>query len=63
MEVQVHLGTRLPHVVPEIHVLLTSPSRSGLRPPFPARPILFLHLSALECLTSLTDDMTYYALC
>jgi hypothetical protein len=29
----------------------------------PARPIRCLRLSALECLTSLADDMTYYALC
>ena len=39
VEVQFYLGVLLPHVVPEIHVLLTSPSRSGLRSPFPARPI------------------------
>jgi hypothetical protein len=52
IEVQIHLGARLPHVVPEIQVLLTSPSRSGLQSSFPARPILFLRLSALECLTS-----------
>src|SRR5499425_3466315 len=38
-------------------------NRSGLRSPFPAWPILFLRLSALECLTSLADDMTYFALC
>src|SRR5215467_10897130 len=37
--------------------------RSGLRSPFPAWPILFLRLSALECLLSLADDMTYFALC
>src|SRR5215469_10736977 len=41
VEVQFYLGVLLPHVVPEIHVLLTSPSRSGLRPPFPVRPIRF----------------------
>ena len=29
----------------------------------PARPIRCLRLSALECLASLADDMTYYALC
>src|SRR2546430_13988299 len=28
-------------------------SRSGLRPPFPARPIRCLHLSVTECLPSL----------
>jgi len=33
-------------------------SRSGLQPPFPAWPICCLRLSALECLTSLADDMT-----
>src|SRR6266481_2109705 len=38
-------------------------SRSGLQPSFPAQPICCLHLSATECLTSLADDMTYYALC
>ena len=50
-------------VVLEIHGLLAAPSRSGLRPPFPAWPI---HCSAFrlsECLTSLADVMTYYALC
>src|SRR6266446_4794500 len=39
-EVQFSLDV-LPLVAPEIHVLLASPSRSGLRPPFPARPICF----------------------
>src|SRR5262249_13167741 len=50
-------------VVLETHGLLAAPSRSGLRPPFPAWPI---HCSAFrisECLTSLADVMTYYALC
>ena len=50
-------------VVFEIHGLLAAPSRSGLRSPFPAGPI---HCSAFrlsECLTSLADVMTYYALC
>src|SRR5215813_6000286 len=37
-EVQFHPDILLP-VVLETHGLLTSPSRSGLRPPFPARPI------------------------
>src|SRR5271166_931823 len=37
-EVQFSLDV-LPLVVLEIHVLLASPSRSGLRPPFPAEPI------------------------
>src|SRR6266849_315030 len=50
-------------VVLDTHGLLAAPSRSGLRPPFPAWPI---HCSAFrhsECLTSLADVMTYYALC
>src|ERR1700730_15005097 len=50
-------------VVLEIHDLLASPSRSGLRPSFPAWPI---HCSAFrlsECLTSLADVTTHYALC
>jgi hypothetical protein len=53
VEVQIHLGLLLPHVVPEIHVLLPSPSRSGLRPPFPAWPICcsaFRHWSASRAL-------------
>jgi len=29
----------------------------------PGSAYLFLRLSALECLTSFADDMTYYALC
>ena len=29
----------------------------------PGSAYLFLHLSALECLNSFADDMTYYALC
>ena len=36
--------------------------RSGLRSSFPARPIC-LRLLALECLTTLADGMTYFALC
>ena len=39
MKVQNYLGVLRPRVAPEIHVLLPSPSRSGLPPPFPARPI------------------------
>jgi hypothetical protein len=39
MKVQNDLGVLRPRVAPEIHVLLPSPSRSGLRPPFPAWPI------------------------
>src|SRR5580692_5910152 len=56
-EVQLGLDILL-LVVLEIHGLLTSPSRSGLRLSFPARPI---HCSAFrlsECLTSLADVMT-----
>jgi hypothetical protein len=56
-EVQFHLDVLL-LVVLETHGLLASPSRSGLRPSFPARPI---HCSASrlsECLTSLADVMT-----
>jgi hypothetical protein len=37
--------------------------RSGRRPSFPVGSICWLRLSALERLTSLTDDMNYYALC
>src|SRR6266853_4650543 len=61
-EVQFNLDILL-LVVLETHGLLASPSRSGLRPSFPAWPI---HCSAFrlsECLTSLADIMTYYALC
>jgi len=29
----------------------------------PGSAYLLLHLSVLECLTSLADDMAYYALC
>ena len=29
----------------------------------PGLAYLFLHLSALECLSSFADDMIYYALC
>jgi hypothetical protein len=43
--------------------LPATPDRSGLRPPFPVWPIRSLRLSALQCLTSLTDDTDYYALC
>src|ERR1019366_7393396 len=60
-EVQFDLGILL-FVVLETHGLLASPSRSGLRPSFPAWPI---HCSAFrhsECLTSLADVTTYYAL-
>src|SRR6266851_5260028 len=56
-EVQLHLDILL-LVVLEIHGLLAAPSRSGLRPSFPAWPI---HCSAFrhaECLTSLADVMT-----
>src|SRR5215471_163869 len=56
-EVQFHLDVLL-LVVRETHGLLTAPSRSGLRPSFPAWPI---HCSAFrlsECLTSLADVMT-----
>src|SRR5450631_1596268 len=45
-------------VVLEIHGLLASPSRSGLRPPFPARPIRCSAFRHVECLTSLADVMT-----
>src|SRR5262244_2371733 len=54
-EVQFHLDVLL-LVVRETHGLLASPSRSGLRPSFPAWPI---HCSAFrpsECLTSLADS-------
>src|ERR1039457_7212752 len=56
-EVQFDLGILL-FVVLETHGLLASPSRSGLRPSFPAWPI---HCSAFrhsECLTSLADVTT-----
>ena len=61
-EVQLHLDILL-LVVLEIHGLLASPSRSGLRPSFPARPIRCSAFRLSECLTSLADVMTYYALC
>lgn len=61
---EVQFGLDVPLlVVLETHGLLAAPSRSGLRPPFPTWPI---HCSAFrhsECLTSLADVMTYYALC
>jgi len=50
-------------VVLETHGLPASPSRSGLRPSFPAWPIHCSAFRHLECLTSLADVMTYYALC
>src|ERR1039457_1988739 len=56
-EVQFDLGILL-FVVLETHGLLASPSRSGVRPSFPAWPI---HCSAFrhsECLTSLADVTT-----
>src|SRR5215467_7731858 len=56
-EVQFDLDVLL-LVVLETHGLLASPSRSGLRPSFPAWPI---HCSAFrlsECLTSLADVVT-----
>src|SRR5436309_16018420 len=56
-EVQFHLDILL-LVVLEIHGLLTTPSRSGLRPPFPAWPIHCSAFRHLECLTSLADVMT-----
>src|SRR5208283_707328 len=54
-EVQFHLDILL-LVVLETHGLLAAPSRSGLRPSFPVRPI---HCSAFrlsECLSSLADS-------
>ena len=50
-------------VVLEIHGLLAAPSRLGLRSSFPAWPIHFSAFRHSECLTSLADDMTHYALC
>src|SRR5580658_10221779 len=61
-EVQFHLDILL-LVVLETHGLLAAPSRSGLRPPFPAWPIRCSAFRLSECLTSLADAMTYYALC
>src|SRR6266852_4712601 len=61
-EVQFHLDVLLLSVF-ETHGLLTAPSRSGLRSPFPARPICFSTFRFSECLNSLADDMIYYALC
>src|SRR5260370_935348 len=43
-------------VVLEIHGLLASPSRSGLRPSFPAWPIRCSAFRLSECLTSLADS-------
>ena len=50
-------------VVLETHGLPAAPSRSGLQPSFPVRPIRYSAFRHLECLTSLADVMTYYALC
>src|SRR6202171_4312639 len=61
-EVQFHLDILL-LVVLETHDLLAAPSRSGLRPSFPASPIRCSAFRLSECLTSLADVMTYYALC
>src|SRR5215813_8438467 len=61
-EVQFHLDVLL-LVVRETHGLLAAPSRSGLRPLFPAWPIHCSTFRPSECLTSLADVMTYYALC
>src|SRR6516225_7321146 len=56
-EVQFHLDIPL-LVVLEIHGLLASPSRSGLRPSFPAWSIHFSAFRLSECLTNLADVMT-----
>jgi len=37
--------------------------RSGLRSPFPAWPIGFSAFRFVQCLNSLADCMTYFALC
>jgi hypothetical protein len=62
MEVQFHLDV-LPPVAPEIHGLLASP----LVRAFGHRSRLGLSVDSAfrqsECLTSLADDMVYYALC
>jgi hypothetical protein len=53
----------LPLVAPELHVLLTSPLVRAFDP----RSRLGLSVDSafrlLECLTSLADDLIYYALC
>src|SRR5215469_365111 len=43
--------------------LLATPFRSGLRSPFPARPICCSAFRLVECLNILADCMTYFALC
>src|SRR5215475_13684922 len=60
-EVQFDLDVLL-LVVLETHGLLAAPSRSGLQPSFPAWPIHCSAFRRAECLTSLADVMTYYAL-
>ena len=50
VEVQIYLGVLLPHVVPEIHVLLPSPFSFGPSTSVPGSAYRLLHLSALECL-------------
>jgi hypothetical protein len=61
-EVQFPLDV-LPHIVPEVHVLLTTP----LVRAFDHRYRLGLSVDSTfrlsECLTSLADDAIYYALC
>ena len=61
-EVQMGLDVLL-LVVLETHGLLAAPSRSGLRSSFPAWPIHCSTFRYSECLTSLADVVTYYALC
>src|SRR5215469_13321140 len=56
-EVQFELDVLL-LVVLETHGLLTAPSRSGLRPSFPARSIHGSAFRLSECLTNLADVMT-----
>ena len=53
----------LPLVVPEVHVLLASPLVRAFDPRFQLGLSVDSAFRLLECLTSLADDMTYYALC
>jgi len=61
-KVQFDLNVLL-HFAPEIHVLLASPLVRAFNPRFRLGLSVFLRLSTLKCLTSLADDMAYYAFC
>ena len=60
-------GQRVLHFLPlaahELPVLLAALNRFGPLAIVSGSAYLLLRLSVLECLTSLADSLTYYALC